>query len=285
MDSTLSSEPCSYKISSKIRCDEYVLWLEKLNNKYGFFVEINQLMNSGKRRRLLIQSEDNKQDWFSFVSLIFEYPGEAHRSTKSYKDALQQKKGLVVTTHPSSFDPSPQPSENKVDVVQRFHQKDDLPSIQNSLIAGISHRCSINPFQDNKALVHVYDHHIASKLYSNKDWFSIGKHRLKFYLLSTASFYQDIMTSSYGGWIELLQFPLPLWIEQIFRYIGDCCGVFIDTSNHTSRKLILTSAKIKICHNSIGFIPARIKLPSSLVGGDVSVETKGIFSLPDFWNF
>lgn len=48
---------------------------------------------------------------------------------------------------------------------------------------------------------------------------------------------------------------------------------FFETSNHASRKLDLTEAKLKIRKNSFGFIPSRITLPPPRI--EESSGTKG----------
>lgn len=52
-------------------------------------------------------------------------------------------------------------------------------------------------------------------------------HWLKFYPLTTATYHQDVLTSFYEVWIEVVHLPLTLWTEQIFQFIGDSCGVIL----------------------------------------------------------
>lgn len=49
-------------------------------------------------------------------------------------------------------------------VLQWCYQRDHWPSIWQSFVTSLSKHCSINPFQDTKALPHIYDHHHASTL-------------------------------------------------------------------------------------------------------------------------
>lgn len=93
---TLAKEPCSYKFFLEHWGEDYTHLLEKLNNESGYFVEIDQLQNSGCCHCLLVLSEINKQNWFSFYFLIFNYSAEAHyRISPSwnilYKEILQKK--------------------------------------------------------------------------------------------------------------------------------------------------------------------------------------------------
>lgn len=100
----LVDEPCSYKFFSEQRNEDYVIWLEKLKNRHGYFAEINQLSSNGGKSRLVIPLDKEKSGWFSFFSLISEYPGEAHKKKSStFKDILVSTQ---TNSHKSCIFPS-----------------------------------------------------------------------------------------------------------------------------------------------------------------------------------
>uniref|UniRef100_A0A0A0LKM1 Uncharacterized protein n=1 Tax=Cucumis sativus TaxID=3659 RepID=A0A0A0LKM1_CUCSA len=76
-----------------------------------------------------------------------------------------------------------------------------------------SSRCTINPFLDNKTLIHVYDTTVAQFLYNHEDWESIRKFNLHFLDASLISSYLCQQTASYGGWIDVFDLPPILWNE------------------------------------------------------------------------
>lgn len=66
-----SNEPCTKFFKNLYSHNDTLLWLEKQSNKYGLFVEFTQLRHSSSRRKLLILSEENKHEWFSFFLLFW----------------------------------------------------------------------------------------------------------------------------------------------------------------------------------------------------------------------
>lgn len=70
---SLFRDPCNHKFFKKLVDDNATLWLEKLHNKNGYFNELTHLYHTGRRTKLLIPSDDQKQGWLSVSSLLSDY--------------------------------------------------------------------------------------------------------------------------------------------------------------------------------------------------------------------
>lgn len=101
---SLYKDPCNHKFFRKLNDDGDTIWLEKHCNKYGYFTEITLLEQSGRRTNILIPAMEEKHGWFSFFSLVTDYPGKPSSPTimptkttpQSYSAAVQSR-----DTHPS----------------------------------------------------------------------------------------------------------------------------------------------------------------------------------------
>uniref|UniRef100_A0A0A0KND3 Uncharacterized protein n=1 Tax=Cucumis sativus TaxID=3659 RepID=A0A0A0KND3_CUCSA len=87
---------------------------------------------------------------------------------------------------------------------------------------------------------------------------------------------ESMQTASHGGWIDVFDLPLNLLNEQIFRFIGNCCGGFIGSSNRTDRGLNQQAARLKVNTNNHGLMPTCLILPKELVGSDITNNIRGV---------
>lgn len=59
----------------------------------------------------------------------------------------------------------------------------------------------------------------------------------------------------YRGWIALEGLPPHLWTNDFFQKIGDVCSGLVEIDSRTAAFEYLLEAKLKIKHNTTGFIP------------------------------
>lgn len=90
---SLHKEPCNQKFFRKLNEEGDTLWLEKYNNKHGYFAELTLLEQFGLRSNILIPAMEDKRGWFSFFSLISDYSNKNLQSNKtiSYSEAVKLK--------------------------------------------------------------------------------------------------------------------------------------------------------------------------------------------------
>lgn len=77
----------------------------KPNIKNGYYVELTNLFHTGRQTKLFIPSDDNKQEWFSFHSLLADYKvgsSPLHNKNHICKDAAQTEQLVLINHAPTT---------------------------------------------------------------------------------------------------------------------------------------------------------------------------------------
>lgn len=127
-------------------------------------------------------------------------------------------------------------------------------------------------YQPIPRCLHVYDPNVASPIKIIQTGFlleiSISASQMQTLLAS----YQQSLSASFGGWIDVFNLPPPLWTDAIFKFIGDHCGGFFGIYSQSDRGVNFRVAQLR---NTEDFIPSQLQ-PFNLVGKEWTVYLQGI---------
>lgn len=185
---------------------------------------------TSKTTKILIPLDKENSGQFSFFSLISNYIGEAfskkgnqtkHRMPPNitYKDRLMAitykdrlMKNTLIEEPPTTSPYNKQQQLEKsspidsidwkeVFIVQRFTPQDDWPTNRDAISQTMATRCTIYPFQDNKAVIQCYQKRpmtFVTQMIGHKLDFQIEN-----FPTNSLTFTKDSMVTSYGGWISI----------------------------------------------------------------------------------
>lgn len=288
--------PKTHKFFRKIDCNNGFIWIQKISNKRGSFLEITKVNSPGGKHNLVVPAGTNFSGWKSFSELIkdflngkdekaeivnMDYPKKRREEGKTFADIVKNKpldRPLVqVDSHcihkeerflermeQSAFksckDEVRKIKWSEVLVVTKRDLHDDWGRILDIMQQQLDAPLVINPFHPDKALLKCPSEELAELLSKDRGWVSFGPFILKIERWNTEKHSRMSCVPCYGGWIQIRNLHLHLWRLNVFKAIGDCLGGFIEYEESNSLLIECVDLKLKIRDNYCSFIPAEVRI-------------------------
>lgn len=196
--------PNTHNFFRKSDCNNGFIWIQKVSNKRGCFIEITKVINSGGKHNLVVPAGEEFRGWRDFADLLREFlncpEGENHKQiSQKVKEGTSYAEIVRTHSNSSNKDMFIKEKENEnlcleqktyqsevreidwkeVIVITKRDFHDDWGRILEILQEQVREPFIINPFQPNKALLKCPSRDMANLLYQNKDWVSFGPIILK----------------------------------------------------------------------------------------------------------
>lgn len=110
---------------------------------------------------------------------------------------------------------------------------------------------SWNPFQVDKAILHIKNLEQARLLYLNKGCVTINPYYVWFETWNIELHTSSRFISSYGDWLHFRGIPLHAWNLNTFTQIEEACNGYVAVGINTWRKLDLIEAPLKVKDNFV----------------------------------